>query len=62
MSYQGFANTTKFLTPGTISIGTIRKAQKADSFMTNLFKTNQKSLLKLTMYCSIPPEIAMNID
>jgi hypothetical protein len=34
--YQDFANTTKFLTPGTISIDTIRKAQKADSFTKNL--------------------------
>ncbi len=35
MSYQELANTTKFLTPGTISIDAIRRAQKATSFITN---------------------------
>ena len=47
MSYQDFANTTKFLTPGTISIEAIRKAQKADSFTLNLLKNKSKQFVKI---------------
>ena len=47
MSYQDFANTTKFLTPGTISIEAIRKAQKADSFTLNLLKNKSNKFVKI---------------
>jgi RNase H-like domain found in reverse transcriptase len=47
MSYQDLANTTKFLTPGTISIDAIRKAQKANSFTINLLKHKSKKFVKI---------------
>ena len=47
MSYQDFANTTKFLTPGTISIEAIRKAQKADPFTLNLLKNKSTKFVKI---------------
>jgi hypothetical protein len=47
MSYQDFGTTTKFLTPGTISIDTIRKAQKSDSFTLNLLKNKSQKFVKI---------------
>ncbi len=47
MSYQDLANTTKFLTPGKISIDAICKAQKADSFTINLLKNKSKKFVKI---------------
>ncbi len=47
MSYQDFANTTKFLTPGTVSIEAIRKAQKADPFALNLLKNKSNRFIKI---------------
>ncbi len=47
MSYTDFAHTTKFLTPGTISIEAIRKAQKSDSFTLNLLSRKSKQFVKI---------------
>jgi len=47
MSYQDFANSTKFLAPGTISIDVIQNAQKSDSFATNLLQSKSKHFVKI---------------
>ena len=47
MSYQDFAKTTKFLTPCTISIEAIRKAQKADPFALKLLKNKSNKFVKI---------------
>jgi hypothetical protein len=47
MSYQDFAHTTKFLVPGTISIYTIRRAQKSDSFTLKLLPQKSKQFVKI---------------
>ncbi len=47
MSYQDFANTTKILTPGMISIDAFRKAQKADPFTLNLLKNKSQRFVKI---------------
>jgi hypothetical protein len=47
ISFHDFANTTKFLTPVTISIDAICRAQKSDPFTKNLFKSKSKKFVKI---------------
>ena len=62
MSYQDFANTTKFLTPGTISIEAIRKAQKTDSFTINLVKNKSQKFVKIEDVLFHYSQTAMSTD
>jgi hypothetical protein len=47
MSNQDFANSTKFLAPGMISVDVIRRAQKSDSFAKNLLQSKSKRFVKI---------------